>query len=70
MEPGESFAANDPASKEAEDYATSGGVVKPGIKPSTKGDTSTSSSFKPSPMLIAGGVAAIAAIFILTKKKK
>lgn len=70
LEPGESFAANDPASKEAEDYATSGGVVKPGIKPSTKGDTSTSSSFKPSPMLIAGGVAAIAAIFILTKKKK
>lgn len=70
LEPGENFAANDPASKEAEDYATSGGVVKPGIKPSTKADTSTSSSFKPSPMLIAGGVAAIAAIFILTKKKK
>lgn len=68
LEPGENFAANDPASKEAEDYATSGGVVKPGIKPSTKGDIST--SFKPSPMLIAGGVAAIAAIFILTKKKK
>lgn len=68
LEPGENFAANDPASKEAEDYATSGGVVKPNIKPSTKGDSGT--SFKPSPLLIGAGVGTIALILLLTKKKK
>lgn len=65
LEPGENFAANDPASKEAEDYATSGGVVKPNIKPSTKGGA----SFKPSPLLIGAGVGTLALIFLLTKKK-
>jgi len=31
---------------------------------------STGTGFKPSPLLIGGGIAAIAAIYLLTKKKK
>lgn len=72
VEKGEDFFANDPASKEADSYATSGGVVKPSIKASTKGLEATSDvvGFKPSPLLIAGGIGAIAIIFMLTKKGK
>lgn len=69
LEEGENFAANDPASKEAEEYATSGGVVKPNIKPSTKG-SGGAMSFKPSPLIIGGGIAAILTIYFLTKPKK
>jgi hypothetical protein len=65
---GENFAANDPASKEAEDYAASGGVVKPNIKSSTKGDGGM--GFKPSPLIIGGGIAALGLIYFLTKSKK
>jgi hypothetical protein len=65
---GENFAANDPASKEAEEYAESGGVVKPKIKSSTKGDGAM--SFKPSPLIIGGGIAALGLIYFLTKSKK
>jgi len=65
---GENFAANDPASKEAEDYAQSGGVVKPKIKSSTKGDGAM--SFKPSPLIIGGGIGALGLIYFLTKSKK
>lgn len=62
---GGDFAANDPASPEAEEYAKTGKV--PAL---SKGTTSTS-SFKPSPGLILGGVAlAAAAIFGLKKKRK
>lgn len=66
---GENFAANDPASKEAEEYANSGGVVKPNIKSSTKGDGG-GIGFKPSPLIIGGGIAALGLIYFLTKSKK
>jgi LPXTG-motif cell wall-anchored protein len=65
--PGEDFAANDPASKEAEEYALTG--KKPPLSKSTT-RPATGSSFKPSPVMIAGGIALIGgAIYLFTKKK-
>lgn len=66
--------ANDPASEDAAQYAVTGGKKKPSISPSTKGKTleATSDAITPSinPMYIIGGVAALGAIYLLTKKKK
>jgi hypothetical protein len=71
IEPGEDFFANDPASDEAKNYALSAGQTKPrtlqaSSMPGTGGNTS---NFKISPLLIGGGLAAIAAIYLITKKK-
>jgi hypothetical protein len=71
IEPGEDFFANDPASDEAKNYALSAGQSKPrtlqaSSMPGTGGNTS---NFKISPLLIGGGLAAIAAIYLITKKK-
>ena len=64
---GKDFAANDPASPEAEKYATKGEI--PALSQSTtKGG---GLSFKPSlPLIIGGAVVAAGAIYMLTKKKK
>jgi hypothetical protein len=67
VEPGEDFFANDPASKEAASYAESGGAVKPKNIDKTPG--ASGMSFKPSPMLLIGGAAAIVGIVLLTRKK-
>jgi LPXTG-motif cell wall-anchored protein len=65
--PGEDFAANDPASKEAEEYALTG--KKPPLSESTTNPKSET-SFKPSPVMIAGGIALVGAgIYFFTKKK-
>lgn len=64
---GGDFSANDPASPEAEEYAKTGKLPE-----LSKGTTSpgSTSSFKPSPMLIIGGLAAIGgAIYFMTRKK-
>jgi hypothetical protein len=45
-----------------------GGTIKPSNTTSTAASTGT--SFSPSPLLIGGGIAAIAAIYFLTKKRK
>jgi LPXTG-motif cell wall-anchored protein len=45
-----------------------GGTITPSNTTSTA--TSTGTSFSPSPLLIGGGIAAIAAIYFLTKKRK
>ena len=71
IEPGEDFFANDPASDEAKKYAISAGSTKPRTlqasgMPSSGGNTS---NFKISPLLIGGGIAALAAIYLITKKK-
>jgi hypothetical protein len=71
IEPGEDFFANDPASDEAKNYALSAGQTKPktlqaSSMPGTGGNTS---NFKISPLLIGGGIAALAAIYLITKKK-
>lgn len=71
IEPGEDFFANDPASDEAKNYALSAGASKPrtlqaSSMPGTGGNTS---NFKISPLLIGGGIAALAAIYLITKKK-
>ena len=71
IEPGEDFFANDPASDEAKNYALSAGSSKPRTlqasgMPSSGGNTS---NFKISPLLIGGGIAALAAIYLITKKK-
>jgi hypothetical protein len=61
---GQDFAANDPASPEAEKYALTG--EKPPV--TSKG---SSTNFKPSlPLIIGGAAVAAGAIYILTKKKK
>lgn len=62
---GGEFAANDPASPEAETYAKTGRL--PALSPSTTGGVT---GFKPSPMLLIGGLAAAAGLFMLLKKKK
>lgn len=63
--PGEDFAANDPASPEAETYAKTGKV--PELSAATKGG---GISFKPSPVMIAAGVGVAAlGIYLITKKK-
>ena len=71
IEPGSDFFANDPASDEAVKYAQSGGTAKPPIKNTTKGLSATADEvgFKPSPMLLIGGAAAILGIIMITKKK-
>lgn len=62
--PGEDFAANDPASPEAEKYAITGETPK-------VTSTGSSSSFKPSlPLILGGAAVAAGAIYMLTKKKK
>jgi len=62
---GEDFAASDPASPEAETYATTGKT--PELSPETKAG---SMSFKPNPVIIAAGVGVAAlGIYLLTKKK-
>jgi hypothetical protein len=72
VEPGTDFFANDPATPEAASYAESGGKNVPKIKSSTRGlaATNTSVGFKPSPILLIGGAAAILGVIMLTKKKK
>jgi len=62
-EPGEPVIPNDPASAESEQYIEKG-IQKIGA------DKTPGASFTPSPMLIIGGVAALGAIYLLTKKKK
>lgn len=62
-EPGEPVIPNDPASPESEQYIEKG-IQKIGA------DKTAGASFTPSPMLIIGGVAALGAIYLLTKKKK
>jgi len=62
--PGEDFAANDPASPEAEKYALTGETPK-------VTSTGSSTGFKPSlPLIIGGAAVAAGAIYMLTKKKK
>jgi hypothetical protein len=63
--PGEDFFANDPASDEAAKYALSAGQTKP----KTLQAAANLSTFKPSPLLIGGGLAALVGIYLLTKKK-
>jgi hypothetical protein len=58
LAPGEDFFANDPATPEAANYAESGGKT-----------SNTSEAFKPSPILLIGGAAAILGVIMLTKKK-
>lgn len=65
---GGEFAANDPASPEAEDYAKTGKL--PALSKSTTSPASGVTGFKPSPALIIGGLAAAAGIFYILKKKK
>ena len=63
---GKDFAANDPASPEAETYAKTGKV--PELSAATKSGGGI--SFKPSPAMIAAGVGVAAVgIYLLTKKK-
>jgi hypothetical protein len=70
IEPGEDFFANDPASDEAAKYALSAGQTKPKtLQASSMPGTGNTSNFKISPLLIGGGLAAIAAIYLITKKK-
>ena len=64
---GGDFAANDPASPEAEDYAKTGKL--PALSKSTKSPSGVT-GFKPSPALIIGGLAAAAGLFYILKKKK
>lgn len=63
--------ANDPASEDAAQYAVTGGKKKPNISPSTKGLQATSDAVTTSvnPMYIGIGIAALGAIYLLTKKK-
>ena len=62
---GGDFAASDPASEEAEVYAKTGRLPK-----FSKGTPGENVSFKPSPVMIAAGVAAVGlAAYLLTKKK-
>jgi hypothetical protein len=72
VEPGTDFFANDPATPEAASYAESGGKNVPNVRPSTRGLAASNSSvgFKPSPILLIGGAAAILGVIMLTKKKK
>lgn len=74
VEPGTDFFANDPATPEAAKYAESGGKAKPNIQPETRGLQASAdtggTSFKPSPILLIGGAAAILGVIMLTKKKK
>jgi len=72
MEPGADFFANDPATPAAANYAASGGKNVPPVLDSTRGLEATNSNvgFKPSPVLLIGGAAAILGIIMLTKKKK
>jgi len=68
---GDTF-ANDPASEDAAKYAASGGTNIPPVSDTTRGLSATNSSITSSinPMYIVGGVAALGAIYLLTKKKK
>jgi hypothetical protein len=72
VEPGTDFFANDPATPAAAEYAESGGANVPPVRPSTRGlaASNTSVGFKPSPILLIGGAAAILGVIMLTKKKK
>ena len=72
IEPGTDFFANDPATPAAASYAESGGKNLPPVSQSTRGlaATNTSVGFKPSPILLIGGAAAILGVIMLTKKKK
>jgi hypothetical protein len=62
LAPGEDFFANDPATPEAQKYAESGGAR--GLEA-----TNSNVGFKPSPLLLIGGAAAILGVIMLTKKK-
>jgi hypothetical protein len=64
---GGEFAANDPASPEAEAYAKTGELPK--LSKSTTAPSGVT-GFKPSPALIVGGLAAAAGLFYILKKKK
>ena len=65
---GGDFSANDPASPEAEEYAKTGKL--PALSKRTTQPGSTS-SFKPSPMLIVGALGALGAgVYLLTRKKR
>jgi hypothetical protein len=72
VEPGSDFFANDPATPAAANYAESGGKNVPPVLDSTRGlsATNTNLGFKPSPILLIGGAAAVLGIIMLTKKKK
>jgi hypothetical protein len=84
VEPGDPTIPNDPASEGAANFIQKGiaflcGKTKNKPKVNYKPGKSTAAtasniaetgtSFKPSPLLIGGGIAAIAAIYLLTKKK-
>jgi hypothetical protein len=84
VEPGEDVVPNDPASDGAASFITKGiaflsgkskNKPKVNYKPNrltaatASNEAETGTSFKPSPLLIGGGIAAIAAIYLLTKKK-
>lgn len=72
-EDGGDFFAKDPATEEAAQYAASGGSKKPPVRSSSTLEASSSLlpgvETKINPMLIIGGVAALGAIYLLTKKK-
>lgn len=64
--------ANDPASEDAAQYAVTGGKKKPALSASTKGIEATSdavSTTSINPLYVVGGIAALGAIYLLTKKK-
>jgi len=64
---GGDFAAQDPASPEAEKYATTGET--PALSKKTIAPTS-GGGFKPSPALIIGGLGILGAIYYFSKRKK
>lgn len=80
-EAGTDFVATDPATEEAAEYAVTGKTSVPKRKKTTTGTYQTETeltagtaggglSFKPSPMLLIGGAAALGLILFTMKKKK